>query len=386
MEIAEEPQHRADFRQAVRSFAANEVSAERAREADRTAEPLLREYRQVGKQGWLGVGGPAAYGGAGDFIDAVVLLEELSYGSYPLASLVGRTIAYAVPVVSEWAPQPVQERYLPGLIAGDIILSLAMTEPDTGSDAAGIKTRAERDGDDYVISGEKIYCSGGKFADLFMVTVRTDPRSTGKEGVSTILVDADTPGISVSVIPAMGMRSNAFAAVRFDQVRVPAQHLLGKLNQGWDVLTGHLERERINIAAKCLGAMRNVLDLAARYSNQRVQFGRPLAKMPVIRHKLAEMAMSLYTSKLATYRAASLYARQLPCRAEAFMAKVHTTENYHRMADHGLQIMGALGYTTEADMERHFRDSRSGRIGGGTSEILRTSIGGMVAAGAWNGG
>ena len=386
MEMLDDPPERADFREAVRSFVAKEIAPERARQADRDLEPLLAEYRRVGANGWLSVGAPEELGGGGDFVDVVTMLEELSYGSYPLASQVGRTVAYAVPVLTEWGTPEARERYLPGLLAGETILSLAMTEPDTGSDAAGITTRAEAGPDGFRVTGEKIYSSGGMFADVFLVTVRTVPGTTDKEGVSVLLVDADTPGVTRSVIPAMGMRSNAFAAVRFDDVVVPADRLLGTLHDGWPVLTGHLERERINIAAKCLGAMRNVLDIAARYSTERVQFGRTLAKMPVIRHKFADMAMDLYTARLATYRAAGLYARGLPCRAEAFMCKVHTTEAYHRMADHGLQVMGALGYTTEADMERHFRDSRSGRIGGGTSEILRTSIGAMVAAGAWNGG
>lgn len=385
MEMVDEPAERADFRKALRAFVTREVPSERAREADRDLEPLLPEYRKVGANGWLSVGAPEDLGGSGDFIDVVTMLEELSYGSYPLASQVGRTVAYAVPVLTEWGSPAARERYLPGLLAGKTMLSLAMTEPDTGSDAGGITTRAEVSSDKLRVSGEKIYSSGGMFADVFLVTVRTDPASEGKQGVSVVLVDADTPGVSRSVIPAMGMRSNAFASVRFDDVVVSRDMLLGELNDGWPVLTGHLERERINIAAKCLGAMRSVLDTAARHSTDRVQFGRTLAKMPVIRHKFADMAMDLYTARLATYRAAGLYARGLPCRAEAFMCKVHATEAYHRMADHGLQIMGALGYTTEANMERHFRDSRSGRIGGGTSEILRTSIGAMVAAGAWNG-
>jgi len=370
------------LRDMVRNFAQRSVDPRRVLEMDAAAKPLLEEYREIGRNGWLAAGGPEAFGGAGSFVDVVILMEEIAKRSLSLSSLVGRTVSYACPTISQWGSRELQEKFIPGLMAGEILLSVTMTEPSTGSDAAGIKTRARRVDGGYVLTGEKLYSSGAGFADIFLVSARTGADSA-KGGVSVFIVDRNSPGITVSEIHALGQHSNAFASVNYNEVFVPEMNLLGELDGGWNVLSAHLERERISICAKTIGAMHAVLDEATRFAQQRIQFGKPIAAYQAIRHKLSDMATDLYLSRLATYDAAGKYSRGEECKFEAFAGKVFVTEAYQRLASHGVQIMGAQGYTTEAGMERHFRDSKSGTIGGGTSEILRNSIGKMVAAGSW---
>jgi acyl-CoA dehydrogenase len=372
------------FRAAIRDFVTREVSRDRVRAADQAARPPLDLYRQVGVAGWLTVGLTELHGGSGTFVDVAILLEELARGSYALASLVSRTIAYANPLLAEHGTSDQRDRYLPLLTSGEFLLSVAMTEPDTGSDAAAITTRAEAVGDELIVTGRKIYSSGAVVADRLLVSVRTDPATVGRDGISLVLVDPRARGVELTPIGFMGNRANPVAEIAFDSVRVPLTDLVGSLGGGWSILTSHLERERISMAAKCVGAMQAVMRDATDWANTRVQFGRPLSKLPVIRHKLADMTSDIYLARLATYHAAGRYTAGDACRLEAFIAKVTATEAYQRTADHALQIMGAFGYSTAADVERHFRDSRSGRIGGGTSEILRTAIGAMAAERQWD--
>lgn len=370
------------LRDTIRSFIRKSVDPAKVMAFDHDRKPLLDEYRAIAKNGWLCIGGAPQFGGVGNFVDVVILLEEVSKGSHALSCVVGRTVSYACPTIDQWGSPRLKEKYIPGLMAGNVILSVAMTEPSTGSDAAGITTRAEKSAGGFRINGEKIYSSGAEFADIFLVSTRTGAPSE-KGGVTTFIVDRHSPGITITPIDALGHHSNAFGAVHFDNVLVPEENILGPFNGGWSVLNAHLERERINIAAKALGGMDASLKEATDFANARIQFGKPIATFQAIRHKLADMATDLHLSRLITYDAAAKYASGKKCRFEAFSAKVFATEAYIRVANHGLQIMGAHGYTARGHAERHVRDSRAGPIGGGTSEIMRNSIGKMVAEDTW---
>lgn len=370
-------------RAGIRDFMEAAVSFERVREADEASEPLLVEYRKLASAGWLHVGGPTARGGDGSFSNLVSVLEEVAYKSYCLASLVGRTVAYAVPVIDEWGTEDARSRYVAALMNGEVLMSLAMSEPDFGSDAGGIQLRGKVGSGSLRLNGEKIYCSGGLFADFFLVTVRTDPGTDDRTGITAVLVDRDTPGVTVRPIPAMGLRSNAFSSITFDNVDIDFSQVLGEVNEGWSVISAHLVRERIGLAAKCLGSMRHVFEIATKYSRERVQFGKTLASMPTIRELVASMALDMHNSRLSTYHAATMYQQGKPSRASSTMAKLQASEAYFRASDRAMQILGGFGYTNEAHVERHFRDSRALRIGGGTSEILRIALGSMVAKGQW---
>ena len=362
----------------VREFARRELPRDYVRACDRDARAPLDKLRLLGPTGWLGLGLPEQHGGAGDLLDAVIVLDELAYASYALASLVGRVAVYAGHTVAQWGTAAQREALLPEIVAGRFLLSVGMTEPDTGSDATGITTRAERHGDVYIVNVEKIYSSGAAYADRILISARTDPSSHGRDGLSALLVDPRLPGVETEPMEFLGMRANPAYGVRLRDVEVPVQERLGEEHQGWAVFSSHLERERINQAAKCAGAMRAAFDDAATYAGRRHQFGRPIASFQAIQQKIADMAIDCRLAQLSTFDAAARYSAGMPCRLEAMTAKVAATEGYIRVANNALQVMGAFGYSMDSDAQRHFRDSRAGVIGAGTSEILRGAISRLI--------
>jgi alkylation response protein AidB-like acyl-CoA dehydrogenase len=261
------------------------------------------------------------------------------------------------------------------MIKGDIYIAFALTEPQTGSDAASIKTNAVRDGDDYIIRGQKWFITSAHVADYIVLVVKTDPSAKpAHDGFSLFLVDAKARGVSMQPIETMGRHTTHTNQIFFDEVRIPARNLIGEENRGWRILMRGLNLERMAIAACGAGNAQKAVDIAQDYAMQRIQFDRPISKFQVISHKLADMRIKAEIARLVTYRTAEMMDAGHDTRMETAIAKIVATDNDFECAHIGMQVMGGAGFSMEHDMQRLFRDSRLGPIGGGSNEIQRNII------------
>ncbi len=363
------------WRGAVREFARRECPPEYARKCDRDSRPPTEAFRALAKQGWLGVSIPEAAGGSGgDFVDLAILLEEVGRGCLDLALWAFRVITYGGHAILRHGTPAQQARFVPAAARGDLSVAFALTEPESGSDAAALKTTARREGDTFVLGGQKMFTSGMDVSDVVLLAARTDPEAPKHGGISCFLVDCKSPGIEVRRLETLGHRAIATTAVFLEDVRVPKDRLLGPLNGGWPVVTSTLELERLCLSAARTGAAGAALDDALAYAKARHQFGRPIGKFQAVAHKLADMQVMLDVSRTLVYRFAWLMGTGRADRRDAAVLKLYTAEAYKAIADHGMQILGGYGYVMESDMQRHFRDSRLATIGGGTSEIQRNII------------
>jgi acyl-CoA dehydrogenase len=362
-----------DFVAALREFLTKESPPERVRELDERHEPALDLLRRLGELGYLSIGLPEAYGGHGDAFDVVCLMEELGYHSLPLGHLVGRSI-YAMQLLLQFGTDAQRERWMPPLRSGEIVFTVGMTEPEAGSDAAAVKTRAIADGAHYVINGEKVFSSSMGYAGLAMVSTRTKAGSVGREGLTMFLVDPRSPGIECRRLETLGDWSVGTYQVSYTDVRVHSDDILGEREQAWTVLTGHLARERAFMAARAVGATRRLLDITAQYACEREQFGHPLADFQVLQHKLADIAIELRMARAGLYALAEGVVQGTATPLDAAAVKVFASEMYVRAANHSMQMTGGFGYTREFEAQRHLRDSRIYVVGGGSSEVMRNII------------
>ena len=249
-----------------------------------------------------------------------------------------------------------------------------MTEPEAGSDAAAVKTRAIADAAHYVINGEKVFSSSMGYAGLAMVSTRTKAGSVGRAGLTMFLVDPRSPGIECRRLETLGDWSVGTYQVSYTDVRVPSDDILGERDQAWTVLTGHLARERAFMAARAVGATRRLLDITAQYACEREQFGHPLADFQVLQHKLADIAIELRMARAGLYALAEGVVQGTATPLDAAAVKVFASEMYVRAANHSMQMTGGFGYTREFEAQRHLRDSRIYVVGGGSSEVMRNII------------
>jgi acyl-CoA dehydrogenase len=363
------------WRGAVREFVRRECPPGYARSCDREGRPPADAFRALAKQGWLGTSIPDAAGGSGgDFIDLAILLEELGRGCLDLALWAFRSVTYGGHAILRHGTPSQQGRFVAAAARGDLSVAFALTEPESGSDAAALTTAARRDGDVFVLRGQKMFTSGMDVSDVVLVAARTDPHAPKHGGISCFLVDCKSPGIQVHRLETLGHRAIATTTVYLDGARVPADRLLGPLHGGWPVITGTLELERLCLSAARTGAAAAALEDALAYAKTRRQFDRPIGKFQAVSHKLADMQVMLDVSRTLVYRFAWLLGAGRADRRDAAVLKLYTAEAYKAIADHGMQILGGYGYIMDSDMQRHFRDSRLATIGGGTSEIQRNII------------
>jgi alkylation response protein AidB-like acyl-CoA dehydrogenase len=268
-----------------------------------------------------------------------------------------------------------KERYIQPFLDGDIRFSISISEPGAGSDAASTKTRARRDGNGWVVNGQKLWCSGAAAdnAILAMLT-RTDPDAPKHKGLSVFLIPNDTEGLDIRKLPTMARRATGTTEIFVDDAKLPADALLGTENDGWKIITDHLELERVAVAAAYVGNAQTAVDDALRYAHERIQFDKPIFDFQVIRHMLADMQTQVDAARLLVYRAASLAAAKTPCMREVSMAKLYASETLQTVTRNGMQILGGHSMLPDADMERYFREGMQSTIGGGTSQIQRTLI------------
>jgi len=350
-------------------------SPEYAERCDNDAIPPREAYQALAKHGWFGLILPVEYGGTGgSAIDLAILLEEAGRHFEELAMWLFRTLTYGGYAVMKHGTRAQQDAMLPKVVRGELSFCFGLTEPQSGSDAAALATRARCVEDGYVINGQKIFTSGMDISDYCLLVTRTSTQARQQQGITNFLVDTKLPGIEVRKIKTLGQRAIGTTQVFYTDVKVPASAVLGAVDEGWEAVDSYLWYERLCLSAARTGAATAAFDYALEYAKNRKQFGRPIGKFQAISHKLADMKMMLDISRTLVYRFAWLMSEGKATRHDAAVLKLHTGETYKTVSDMGLQILGGYGYCMEFPMQRFFRDSRLAVIGAGTSEIQRNII------------
>jgi alkylation response protein AidB-like acyl-CoA dehydrogenase len=364
------------MRESLLKLAQKELPPELIRKLDEEAGWPKAAYDAMAKAGWLGLPYPEEYGGlGGSYKDLAVLLETLSYHYACLGTTYMTSVIYAGLQLLHNGSELLKREYMEPMIEGKIYLAFALTEPQTGSDAAAIKTHAVRKGSDYILTGQKWFITSAHMADHLVVVAKTNPAAQPvHNGFSIFLVDAKAKGVSMLPIRTMGRHTTHTNQIYFDEVRIPATHLIGEENRGWKLLMRGLDLERMAIAACGAGNAQHAIDIAQEYAMQRVQFGVPISKHQVIQHKIADMRIKAELARLVTYRTAEMMDAGVDTRMETAIAKIVATDCDFDCANIGMQVMGGAGYSMEHDMQRLFRDSRLGPLGGGSNEIQRNII------------
>lgn len=367
------------FRKTVRDYVEKEL-APHADEWDEAEEFPREVFTRMGELGLLGIRYPEEYGGSGlDYFYSVVFAEELA--KCGLGGLV-----MSVLVQSDMGTGPlniigsdeIKRKYLAPAIKGEMIAALGITEPGAGSDVAGMRMTAVRDGDEYVINGTKTFITNGTRADFIALAAKTDP-DAGHAGISMFLAPTDLPGFSVGrKLDKVGNRVSDTAELVFEDYRIPASYLMGEEGQGFYAAMINFQGERLIAAIASASGARHMLDITLQYAQEREQFGRPIAKFQVTRHKFADMATEIEAGRQLAYHAAYLVNNGIDCVKEVSMAKLFCCETAFKVADTCLQIHGGYGYMNEYPVSRAWRDTRLSTIGGGTSEIMKEIIGRLM--------
>jgi alkylation response protein AidB-like acyl-CoA dehydrogenase len=368
-----------DEHEQLRESIANFCTKELAPHSEEFEENTFADwvFPRMGELGFLGLSYPEEYGGqGGDYFASIVLAEEM-----PKANCGGLSMGVAVqtdmatPPVHLFGTDEQKQKYLVPAIKGEKIACLGITEPDAGSDVAGIKTTAVRDGDEWVINGSKIFITNGHRADYIVLVTKTD-KEAGYDGFTLFLVDMDLPGvIREEKLRKLGMHASDTALLAFDDVRVPDEAVLGEVGKGFYHIMWELQGERMIGAAGCVSGAQHMFDKTLQYVQERNVFGRPLAKFQVTRHKFAEMATKIETARQMVYNTAwRIQNGDYPVR-EISIAKLYASRIAFEVADECLQLHGGNGYMKEYGIERAWRDVRLNRIGAGTDEIMLEVIG-----------
>ncbi len=362
------------FRKELQTFCNKEI-APKADELDKG--PFPRELiRKIGKAGYMGVLHDKSVGGTDRGLSyEIIVAEEISAinGGLDMARMASTTL-YGMPI-AKFGTAEQKKKYLAPVVTGDKIGCIGITEPDVGSDTAGMKTQAVKDGDDWILNGEKRFITNGSPADYMCAFAITDPSVKSKVGMSAFIVDTKSDGFSVvQDHDLMGMKSARVSWLKLDNVRVPSDMVLGDLGQGFRILMDELDSERTAIAGEAIGYARTPYEIAVKYSTERHQFGRPIKAFEGVSFKIADMAMKLEAGRALTLTAARMYDKGQKITKEAAIAKLYTTEAALEITNDALQILGGVGYTTDYPVERFVRDARLMTIGGGTVEILRFLI------------
>ncbi len=366
------------LRKSVRAFVEKEVAphVDAWEEAGQIPKAC---WRRLGELGFLGLEFPAEYGGGGgDFLSSVVLGEEMARcrsGGVAFSVLVHTDMSS--PWLARYGTEAQKRKYLPRITSGETVCALGITEPGAGSDMAGLATRAVRRGDHYLLTGSKIFITNGVYGDLFFVAARTGPGTPARrhDGISMFLVERGWPGFTVSRrLDKMGMRASDTAELSFQECPVPVDSLLGVEGRGFQQLATGLQRERLMAAVLALSGAVQALEDTMAYLRERHAFDEPLARKPILRHRVADVATEIEAARQLVYHAATLYAAGRECVTEVSMAKLFATEVANRVAYQAVQLHGGYGYMREFPVERFFRDVRLWTIASGTSEIMREII------------
>lgn len=363
------------FRRTVRKFVENEITPYGDEWEEK--EEIPRElFKKMGELGFLGIQYPEKYGGSAlDFIYVVVFVEELARsGVGGVRSSVGVHSLMATPPLDILGTEEQKQKYLIPAIKGEMIGALGISEPNAGSDVAGIQTFAVKDGDDYVINGSKIFITNGSFADFVTLAAKTS-REKGHKGISLFILDTKTPGFSVGrKLKKMGLHCSGTAELVIEDVRLPKNCLLGEEGRGFYGIMKNFEEERLVAAISNVSAAQFNFELALQYAKERVAFGKPIGKYQVISHKLVDMATEIEATRQLVYYACAKFTQGIPAQKEIAMAKYLSAEMGNRVVYSATQIFGGYGYMKEYPIERSYRDARVATIAGGTTEIMKEIV------------
>ena len=361
------------LRDMVRDFAKKEIEPfiERMEEGQFPREIL----KKMGDLGLMGTTTPESLGGSEmDFTSYIIAINELSKVSAVIGVILSVHTSVGTNPILYFGNEAQKQKYVPKLASGEHLGAFCLTEPNAGSDAAALKTRAVKDGDNYVINGSKVFITNGGEADVYIVFASTDLEK-GSRGISAFIVEKGTPGLIIGKDEhKMGLHGSRTVQLTFENMVVPATNLLGVEGEGFKIAMANLDVGRIGIAAQALGTAEAALEAAINYAKERVQFGKPIAANQGVGFKLADMATAVEAARLLVYRAADLRSKGLPCGKEASMAKLFASKTAMDVAIDAVQIFGGYGYTKDYPVERYFRDAKVMEIYEGTSEIQRLVI------------
>jgi len=362
------------IRDTARNYAREHI-APYAAQWDRDATFPAEALAGLAELGFYGMLVPEQHGGCDiGYVAAALVLEEIGVADAACSTIVSVTNSVGCMPLLQYGTAQQQRDFLSPLARGEKLAAFCLTEPQAGSDASGLKTRAERQGDSYVLNGTKQFITSGKNADLAIVFAVTDP-AAGKRGISAFVVPTDTPGYRVASVEAkMGQRASDTCQIVFEHCSIPAVNLLGDEGQGYKIALGNLEGGRIGIAAQCIGIARAALEAATLYSREREAFAKPLSEHQAVAFKLADMATQIAAARQLTFHAAALKDAGEPCLSEASMAKLFASEMAERVCSDAIQIHGGYGYLQDFPVERYYRDVRACQIYEGTSEVQKMVI------------
>ena len=363
------------IREAVREFGENEM-APVAEEHDRECKYPEEIRRKAAEYDFVAPGIPIEYGGAGmDKISSTIVTEELWRADPGIGSAVG-SAGFGTNMIIEFGDEWMKEEWLPKIAGGETASCSMISEPAHGSNVAGIETVAEKDGDEYVLNGNKMWITNGTVADVGVLMAKTSP-DEGHRGITAFLVEMDRDGVSTEKISnKLGIRASDLAEVIIDDVRVPEDNVIGEVDKGFYQLMEFFASGRTSVASQAVGAAQGALDAAIEYANEREQFDQKIKEFQAIEHKLAEMATKVEAARSLTYRAASQVEKNNQDVAAQYssMAKLFASEISVEVADEGVQVHGGSGYVTDYPAERYYRDARITKIYEGTSEIQKNII------------
>lgn len=364
-----------EWRRACHRFVDEQITREYVRECDMDRQYYTEGYTKLAASGYLGLLIPEEHGGSGGTTLAYAVLCE-AMGKFGVDFAIAACVStFSAMNLIHYGTAGQITRFIPDYLDGSISFCVAISEPEAGSDAAATSTRAVRDGDHYLLTGLKQWCSGSSAPGAHIVTlVRTDPAAAKHAGLSVVLLPNDLPGMELRKLNTLARRGTGTNQIFLDGAQVPVTSLIGAEGQGWEIITRHLLLERVAIAAAYVGCAQQAVDDACRYAQDRRQFGQPVFEFQALSHMLADMQTKVDAARLLVYRAAAMADAGSLAAREVAMAKLFASEALQTVSRDGVQIMGGAGMLPEADMERYFREGMQATIGGGTSQIQRNII------------
>jgi alkylation response protein AidB-like acyl-CoA dehydrogenase len=362
------------LRELARDFVDREV-VPHVRDCDRAEQVDRSIVGKLGEVGFLGLTVPEEYGGSGgDHLSYCLMMEEIGRGDSAIRGIVSVSLGLVGKTILSFGTEEQKREWLPRLCSGASLSCFGLTEPDTGSDAGNLSTKAVRDGSDWVLSGSKMFITNGTWADLALVFARTG--EPGPRGVTAFLVPTASAGFEHREIKGkLGLRGQSTGELILDGVRVPDTARLGDEGQGFKVAMAALDKGRMSVAAGCVGLARAALEAATKYAGERHQFGKPIAGFQLVQQMLADMAVGTDAARLLVWRVADLIDRGQPFRTEASMAKLHASENAVSAANLAIQVYGGYGYLDEYPVAKILRDARVMTLYEGTSQVQKLLIG-----------
>ncbi|HEY0739454.1 MAG TPA: acyl-CoA dehydrogenase family protein [Herpetosiphonaceae bacterium] len=362
------------LRQTIREFTEKEVApvARKYDEEEAVPYPVLKKAAELGL---FGIPFPEEYGGIEMGITGYcILMEELNRHDASVGTIIGASVQLAGMTIFLGGNEEQKRKYLTPIATGEKIGAWCLTEPNAGSDAASLRTTAEKRGDEWVLNGSKMWITNGSFADTLVVFATIDP-SLGPRGITAFIVEKDFPGFKVGKVEEkMGLRASHTASLFFEDCRVPAENMIGQPGHGFAISMQTLDIGRAGLGAASLGSAKQAFEYARSYAVERQQFGRPIADFQAIQFKLAEMAVKIYTMEEIVYHCATLVDNRKPATLESSIVKLYCTDSASQVIDEAIQIHGGMGFSRELPLERMYRDARVTRIFEGTNEIQKHVI------------